>query len=292
MSKVELAKIRALTFYKDEKTAFRRTSSLSQLVCVGKPCKLYQPEVVRCESLGGSGTDVDWKCEADLPESLRFGKVEVSCEGWSKPGDPYVLKGSCSLEYRLVQVPGSLLRTDNPIFNISSYDWTSIVFYVLWFGFLALILYSFVKSCFRRNNRTARGPRTGSNSQPSSGWFPGSYRDDRDGHNNGPPPPYTKRAESAAPPQGGWQPGFWTGTLFGGLANHLWNRNNNNNNDQNRAAQQSYDWERFRSQPQSSLFGSGFTARPPRRVDDDRGEGSSNLGALRRSTGIGGSTVR
>jgi len=28
-----------------------------------------------------------------LPEALRFGKVEVSCEGWSKPGDPYVLKG-------------------------------------------------------------------------------------------------------------------------------------------------------------------------------------------------------
>jgi len=33
------------------------------------------------------------KCEADLPEALRFGKVEVSCEGWSRAGDPYVLKG-------------------------------------------------------------------------------------------------------------------------------------------------------------------------------------------------------
>jgi len=29
----------------------------------------------------------------DLPDKLRFGRVEVSCEGWSKPGDPYVLKG-------------------------------------------------------------------------------------------------------------------------------------------------------------------------------------------------------
>ena len=36
---------------------------------------------------------MDWKCEADLPESLRFGRVEVSCEGWDGPGDPYVLKG-------------------------------------------------------------------------------------------------------------------------------------------------------------------------------------------------------
>jgi hypothetical protein len=116
MSKVELAKIRALTFYKGEKTAYRRTSPLPQLICIGKPCSLYQPEVIRCESLGGSGIDVDWKvrclvayglldsddpaafiqCEADLPESLRFGKVEVNCEGWSRPGDPYVLKGTLS----------------------------------------------------------------------------------------------------------------------------------------------------------------------------------------------------
>lgn len=34
-----------------------------------------------------------YQCEADLPEALRFGRVEVSCEGWSGPGDPYVLKG-------------------------------------------------------------------------------------------------------------------------------------------------------------------------------------------------------
>lgn len=73
MSRVELAKIRALTFYKDEKTAYKRTSPLPQLVCVGKPCKLYQPEVVRCVSLGGTGTDVDWKVSlvqarsSDLP---------------------------------------------------------------------------------------------------------------------------------------------------------------------------------------------------------------------------------
>lgn len=67
------------------------------------------------------------KCEADLPDSLRFGRVEVSCEGWSGPGDPYVLKGlfrrlnvhlchdtyswypgSCGLQYRLVEIPKGL----------------------------------------------------------------------------------------------------------------------------------------------------------------------------------------
>ena len=69
------------------------------------------------------------QCEADLPEALRFGRVEVSCEGWDGPGDPYVLKGegsllptfcrhpandfvlslgSCGLSYRLVEVPNAL----------------------------------------------------------------------------------------------------------------------------------------------------------------------------------------
>lgn len=114
MSRVELAKISTLTFYKGEYTAARRTPAIPQLVCQGKPCKLFQPEAVRCVNTGGVGIDVDWKvrlprfsrlttaqalmghwqCEADLPEALRFGKVEVSCEGWSKPGDPYVLKGA------------------------------------------------------------------------------------------------------------------------------------------------------------------------------------------------------
>ena len=63
MSRVELAKIKSLTFYKDSYTAARRTPSLPQVVCVGKPCKLYQPDVVRCVSLGGTGTDVDWKVD-------------------------------------------------------------------------------------------------------------------------------------------------------------------------------------------------------------------------------------
>ena len=61
MSRIELAKIKSLTFYKDSYTEARRTSPLPQTVCVGKPCKLFQPEAVRCVSLGGTGTEVDWK---------------------------------------------------------------------------------------------------------------------------------------------------------------------------------------------------------------------------------------
>lgn len=31
----------------------------------------------------------------------RFGRLEVSCEGYNSPDDPYILKGSCGLEYTL-----------------------------------------------------------------------------------------------------------------------------------------------------------------------------------------------
>ena len=32
--------------------------------------------------------DVQWKCDADLDTSVRFGRTDVSCEGYSNPDDP------------------------------------------------------------------------------------------------------------------------------------------------------------------------------------------------------------
>jgi len=281
MSRVELAKIKSLTFYKDSYTAARRTFALPQLVCVGKPCKLFQPDAVRCVSLGGTGTEVDWKCEADLPDALRFGRVEVSCEGWSKPGDPYVLKGSCSLEYRLVQVPSSLRTSDSPIFNIKDYDWTNIffrtVFFFFWFAIIAVIVYTWC-----RNNGSSRPPRpprdTPRPNSDSGHWFPGDYHDNQPGPQ---PPPYSYSKN----PQNGsgwqnWRPGFWTGAAVGGLANSLWNRPRT----EAPLRPTTYDWER-----RPLFFGRGSGYRQP---THSRDEGSSNLGAMRRSTGLGGSNVR
>ncbi|KAJ6619815.1 hypothetical protein B0H10DRAFT_1793068 [Mycena sp. CBHHK59/15] len=274
MSRVELARIPALTFYKDSLTESRRTKAIPQLICVGKPCKLYTPEVVRCHSLGGSGTEIDWKCEADLPDSLRFGRVEVSCEGWSRPGDPYVLKGSCSLEYRLVQVPGSLRNIDDPSTR-KSFDVASTIFTVIWLAFLAIILYSFFQSCMRGSaNRAPNNPgRPGGN--PRSGFFPGGLNDDPSA-----PPPYSK---TAPPTNEGWRPGFWTGAVLGGLGNHFLN-----NRRQTGYNPRAYDWERSQSYRPPSMFGQWRNTAQ----SEDRGEGSSNLGPMRQSTGIGGSNVR
>ncbi|KAJ9110934.1 hypothetical protein QFC20_002700 [Naganishia adeliensis] len=103
--KVLLQSIKTLTFHKDAVTKARRTTPIPQLTCKGKACKRFQPDVVQCTNTGDDGLgNVQWKCEADMPSSFRFGPVEVSCEGYNRPGDRYVLQGSCGLEYNLVRV--------------------------------------------------------------------------------------------------------------------------------------------------------------------------------------------
>ena len=149
-----------------------------------------------------------------------------------------------------------------------------------------------IQSCLRRDP-TPRAPRTTTNSAPrpgggGSGWFPGAHPDDY----HPPPPPYSKNPSQGSNNWGNWRPGFWTGAAAGGLANQLWNSATNR---QPAAAGAAYDWERDRmaapTRPgPSSFFGSRRA--PSSGYDDDRGEGSSNLGAMRRSTGLGGSSVR
>ncbi|KAG5637147.1 hypothetical protein H0H81_005631 [Sphagnurus paluster] len=161
-------------------------------------------------------------------------------------------------------------------------DWKDLARWsIVWFKFpaffVALITLQsphcgWTLSCLRRNDTTRSTPpptvpRPGSGF--TGGWFPGGM----DNHSS-PPPPYSK---NAAPENQGWRPGFWTGAAVGGALNHALNR---------RQAQQqpvpagsSYDWER--PQARSSIFSSGRSS--------DRGEGSSNLGSMRRSTALGGS---
>lgn len=59
-SRVRMDSIDTLTFYNGELTAARRSSPVPQLQCVGKPCKLYQPDVVQCTAVGRNGPDVEW----------------------------------------------------------------------------------------------------------------------------------------------------------------------------------------------------------------------------------------
>ncbi|OSC98530.1 DUF1183-domain-containing protein [Trametes coccinea BRFM310] len=337
MSRVALAQIPSLTFYKDEFTLSRRGSPIPQLTCIGKPCRLYQPEVVHCVNIGGSGADVDWKCEADLPDSLRFGKVEVSCEGWSGPGDSYVLKGSCGLEYRLVQIPTGLRGSgaDDPKYPSRFSCWvhgkcTPIRYLcptkltlpmtdlsedpaaafsmLLWVVVLGLTLYSIISSCLHRTPSSTRPPgRPSWGFGPGSGWFPGTRPDAPDAGPNDPPPPYSKHpaAATSSAQAEGWRPGFWTGAALGGLGAYLFNRQPQGRHDQRVHPPMApvpntgmYDWEaermfrRPRPTPVAPTWLGGSTRRRGGWEGDDRGEGSSNLGSMRRSTGFGNSRIR
>lgn len=291
MSRIALDNIPALTFYKHALTNARRTSPIAQLVCVGKPCSLYQPEVVRCTNMGGSGVEVDWKCEADLPSVLRFGKVEVSCEGWSGPGDPYVMKGSCALEYQLIQLPNSL-RDDNwPTFNFGirrffrDMDASGMVFMFVWLVVLAILAYTFIDTCRRRHFRPTGNTRRVNPPSYPGGGAGGGGRGSFPFTPSSPPPPYSK--DPPASGNAAWRPGFWSGAALGAFANHLWNRNSGGGQSL-QSPPRAYDWE-------SERTGSFQTRRRPMpgfTSYEDRGEGPSNLGAMRTSTGYGGSRSR
>lgn len=124
------------------------------------------------------------------------------------------------------------------------------------------------------------GPGPGSG-PGGAGWFPGDQRDDYD---SSAPPPYSKRTTAPGDANASaWRPGFWTGAALAGASAALLNRNSNVR-QQRQQASQSYDWERERERTSSY--------RQPTRVNEDRGEGSSNLGSMRQSTGMGGSNVR
>lgn len=166
---------------------------------------------------------------------------------------------------------------------------------IVWIGALLFILYTFLKTCFDGRPRTvAAGRPRRPGPGPGSGWFPRTYRNDRPSGTDA-PPPYTKypSATSSGAQEPGWRPGFWTGAALGGLGTYLLN----SRQDTSRTAHDPrYDWERQRQgsffRPAASSSGYVPQHRSAFSNSDDRGEGSSNLGPMRRSTGIGGSSVR
>lgn len=100
-----LSKVKTLTLRGGQKTTARRTSAVPQLKCVGGSGKgYYDVDVMRCTNQGAENDaeDIQWTCQASLPPEFKLGSTDVICEGYDSPEDPYVLKGSCGVEYRLV----------------------------------------------------------------------------------------------------------------------------------------------------------------------------------------------
>ncbi len=98
-----LTDVKVLTLYKDRMTTGGRNAPIKQMTCVsGDACRFFTPEVMNCANVGvDDGGEVQWKCQAQMEDFYRLGQTQVSCEGYTNPDDPYILTGSCGVEYTL-----------------------------------------------------------------------------------------------------------------------------------------------------------------------------------------------
>ncbi|KAL1868987.1 hypothetical protein Plec18167_007989 [Paecilomyces lecythidis] len=231
-----LSNVNTLTLRGDRMTTGRRLSPIPQLTCTGpskRICNLYPIETMRCTNVGYDydREDVQWTCTADLPPEFKLGSTDVICEGYRDSDDPWVLKGSCGVEYRLLLTELGESRFGNIVQKEKS-GWSrlgSTLFDLLFFAFICgvvlVILTAIVRDCFGLRNRDGRNTRRG-----GPGGFGGGGGGGDDGYPPGPPPPYdypsTGRWYKPTPFEQGWRPGFWTGALGGSALGYEMGRRN------------------------------------------------------------------
>ena len=97
---VRIREVVSLELLHGKLTTGRRAAPVPQLTCTGQHCD-SGPTHVRCTNAGFDGRDAQWDCKAALPESLRFGRLRVQCEGYDHRDDEHILEGSCGLQYTL-----------------------------------------------------------------------------------------------------------------------------------------------------------------------------------------------
>ncbi|KAH0381972.1 DUF1183-domain-containing protein, partial [Aureobasidium melanogenum] len=216
---VLLSKISSLTLRADQKTSARRSSPIPQLQCTGGNARgLYDVDVMRCTNAGSDYDDdnVQWTCKASLPPEFKLGSTDVSCEGYDSPEDPYVLKGSCGVSYRLVLTEEGERkyghRADGDERSGPASTGEKLIFWAFFTFVAGMIVYGVWDSCVRGNNRRPQ--------QAGHGYGGGWGGDD----NDDPPPPYTPYGKPSSSRNYGtqngqaWRPGFWTGAGAGAAA--------------------------------------------------------------------------
>jgi len=286
---VLLSNVQTLTLRKGLKTSARRVSAIPQLKCVGGNAKsLYEIDVMRCKNAGSDYDDdnIQWTCTASLPEEFKLGSTDVICEGYESPDDPYILKGSCGVEYRLVLTekgeekhgkkgwfsgPSKERPVEEPESSMGDNLFAGL-FWLIFFGVVAWMLFS---ACVVRGGQ-ARRPDT---------WRPG-WGGGGGGGGDDPPPPYDWRPSpkprpSYSQPEQAWRPGFWSGTAAGAAAGYA------AGSRANRPAPQ--------TQPRSGgWFGGGGGEGSSMRPGSSRSgsSGSSGSSARYESTGFGSTSRR
>lgn len=191
---------------------------------------------MRCKNQGSDydAENVQWTCSASLPVEFKLGSTDVICEGFASSQDPYVLKGSCGVEYRLLLTelgeekyggggPGLWKNYKGEGYV----NWPAIIFWGLFISVLVWMIYAaFIRDSLNgttlgggRNNPWGWGGGGGGGGSGGGGGG-GAHPDHYD-----PPPPYdygsSKKPSARTPGQEGWRPGFWTGAGLGGAAGYL-----------------------------------------------------------------------
>lgn len=305
-----LSKVESLTLRAGRKTSSRRVSPVQQLTCVGPKdiCNLYTIDVMRCTNEGSEydKKNIQWSCRSQLPEEFKLGGTEVACEGYASSDDPYVLKGSCGVEYRLLLTDKGEEKygRHSGIHNPDSTDGNGSRLGAILFGCVfALVLFIILKGLWDRARQNP--PRLGGNDRRlpwhGGGGGGGGSGDDDDDRYDGPPPYDTH--DFGAPPhkpksistrgygtsgssrtggqqEQGWRPGPWTAGLAGAGLGYAFGRGN-----QTRTPTQP------RSPPQRSggFFGGGGNTAGP----STSGSSSPSFSSSRyESTGFGGTSRR
>ncbi|KAI1238453.1 hypothetical protein IHE44_0013185 [Lamprotornis superbus] len=179
------------------------------------------PEVVQCYNKGWDGYDVQWQCRADLENAYRFGQMEVSCEGYDYPDDPYILRGSCSLLFSLELTGEGERKVKNSGSFASSYyqsrkDYSDsgsgaivvIVLLVLAFGVYKLFLSNQQSQQSSGHSDGFSQPFWRSQQAPPPPGFKSTFTDDNSFGT------HSHHGTSSGP-------GFWTGLGAGGLLGYL-----------------------------------------------------------------------
>jgi len=249
-NRVRLQDVQVLTLHQGKMTTGRRSSPVPQLNCVGGSAKgMFNPQVVQCSNRGWDGLDVQWECKADMDMDYRFGSINVICEGYDYPEDPYILAGSCGLEYTL-ELTESGRQKRNTGYNSYNYDsytgnsentrysenkWKGLSDLII-FGVVCIVIYAMYKTCIDTQDMSDRQySSTNNDGYPggAGGWsHPGggssSYH-----QSPGAGPGYGGDASCGAgargrqPGTGAGGGGFWTGAGVGGLLGYMFGNRNN-----------------------------------------------------------------
>ncbi|KAL1894710.1 hypothetical protein Sste5346_005684 [Sporothrix stenoceras] len=288
-----LSKVQSLTLRAGKMSTHRRVAAVPQLTCTANPqriCDLFTVDTMRCTNQGSGydAEDIQWSCTASLPPELKLGSTEVMCEGYSSGDDPYVLKGSCAVEYRLVLTDmGEKKYTELAgEAHKGSWDAKETFNWVFW-GIFAAIAIWIIWMVWTGEHR---GPNDQNNRRGGGFWGGGGGGGGPGpgfGPDNDPPPPYpgTKPWDGAQQQQQqqGWRPGFWTGAATGAAASYLASNRNRNNRDNTRGF---YDDGYGGGRRGGSTWGGSGGAGP------SSSSSSSVSSARQPSTGFGGTQRR